>query len=154
MKVLNNYFDVMVKEIIAQRGYVDKFIGDAVMAVFRREYHLDRAIDTCLTVRAQIENLPNQADKLNFFPKVSIGINSGEMVCGKIGSSDLRRLDYTVIGDAVNVAQRLQSVAQDGQILISESSYKTIKESFHCRKVGETTLKNKSAPIVTYEVLD
>src|SRR5215813_7604855 len=58
VKMLNRYFDVMVKEIIAQNGYVDKFIGDAVMAVFRGEFHLDRAIDACLAVRSAIEKLP------------------------------------------------------------------------------------------------
>ena len=56
VKLLNKYFDVMVKEIIAQGGYVDKFIGDAIMAVFRGDYHLDRAIDACLAVRKKIEN--------------------------------------------------------------------------------------------------
>ncbi|MGB3074838.1 MAG: adenylate/guanylate cyclase domain-containing protein, partial [Chitinophagales bacterium] len=108
VKLLNKYFDVMVKEIIAQSGFVDKFIGDAVMAVFRGEYHLDRAIDACLAVRKKIEELPNESENIFFAPKVSIGINSGEMISGNIGSASLRRLDYTVIGDAVNIAQRLQ----------------------------------------------
>ena len=62
VKLLNKYFDVMVKEIIAQNGLVDKFIGDAVMAVFRGEYHLDRAIDACLAVRKKIEELPNESE--------------------------------------------------------------------------------------------
>src|SRR5450432_828870 len=81
VKLLNNYFDVMVKEIIAQGGYIDKFIGDAIMAVFRGDFHLDRAIDACLAVRKQIESLPNQSENA-FSPKVSIGINSGEMISG------------------------------------------------------------------------
>ncbi len=154
VKLLNSYFDVMVKEIIAQNGYVDKFIGDAIMAVFRGDYHLDRAIDACLTVRKAIEELPNESGRVDFAPKVSIGINSGEMISGNIGSAKLRRLDYTVIGDAVNIAQRLQSAAAPGQILISESSFEKIKESFNCNRVGEVTLKNKTTPIVIYEVMD
>lgn len=154
VKLLNKYFDVMVKEIIAQGGHVDKFIGDAVMAVFRGDYHLDRAIDASLSVRKKIEALPNESGNIFFAPKVSIGINSGEMISGNIGSANLRRLDYTVIGDAVNSAQRLQTIAKEGQIIISETSYEKIKESFNCRKVGEVTLKNKSAPVVVYEVLD
>ena len=154
VKLLNKYFDVMVKEIIAQGGYIDKFIGDAILAVFRGDYHLDRAVDACLTVRKKIEALPNESGNIFFAPKVSIGINSGEMISGNIGSATLRRLDYTVIGDTVNTAQRLQSVAGDGQIIITESSYEKIKESFNCRKVGETVLKNKSNPVVIYEVLD
>src|SRR5436189_1736130 len=81
VKLLNKYFDVMVKEIIAQGGYIDKFIGDAVMAVFRGDFHLDRAIDACLAVRVAIEKLPAlKDDGISFFPKVSIGINSGEMI--------------------------------------------------------------------------
>ena len=102
VKLLNKYFDTMVKEIIAQGGYIDKFIGDAIMAVFRGDYHLDRAIDASLAVRKKIEELPNESGNIFFKPKVSIGINSGEMISGNIGSSNLRRLDYTVIGDAVN----------------------------------------------------
>jgi class 3 adenylate cyclase len=154
VRLLNNYFDVMVKEILDQGGFIDKFIGDAIMAVFRGDYHLDRAMDACLAVRKKIEELPNESGNIFFAPKVSIGINSGEMISGNIGSANLRRLDYTVIGDAVNTAQRLQSVAGSGQIVISETSYEKIKQSFNCRKVGEISLKNKSAPVVVYEVLD
>jgi class 3 adenylate cyclase len=127
VKLLNIYFDLMVKEIIAQQGHIDKFIGDAVMAVFRGSFHLDRAIEACLAIRSQFENMPQQTE--SFSPKVSIGINSGEVISGNIGSANLRRLDYTVIGDVVNTAQRLQSVAKAGQILISEESYQKIKKA-------------------------
>ncbi|MDX2046334.1 MAG: adenylate/guanylate cyclase domain-containing protein [Chitinophagaceae bacterium] len=152
--LLNQYFDVIVKEIIAQQGYIDKFIGDAVLAVFRGDFHFDRAIDACLAVRQQIDKLPVYNGGLSFMPKVAIGIHTGEMISGNIGSANLRRLDYTVIGDVVNTAQRLQSVAQEGQILITESSYEKVKESFFCKKVGEVSLKNKSQPVVLYEVVD
>lgn len=154
VKLLNNYFDIMVKEILAQGGYIDKFIGDAIMAVFRGDYHLDRAMDASLAVRQKITELPNETGNIFFAPNVSIGINSGEMISGNIGSASLKRLDYTVIGDAVNTAQRLQSAAKEGQIIISEDSYEKIKESFSCRKVGEVSLKNKSQPVIIYEVLD
>jgi class 3 adenylate cyclase/AmiR/NasT family two-component response regulator len=154
VKLLNSYFDVIVKEIIAQGGYVDKFIGDAVMAVFKGDYHLDRAIDACLAARRQIEKLPNESAQKTFMPNVSIGINSGEVVSGNIGSATLKRLDYTVIGDAVNMAQRLQSLAQPAQILISEASYQKVKESFQCKQVGEMAMKNKSASVMTYEVMN
>lgn len=154
VKLLNSYFDVMVKEILAQGGHVDKFMGDAIMAVFRGDYHLDRAIDACLAVRKKIETLPKESGIITFTPKVSIGINCGEMISGNIGSAALRRLDYTVIGDAVNSAQRLQAAAKEGQIIISETSYEKVKESFNCRRVGEVSLKNKSNRLVIYEVLD
>lgn len=151
VKMLNQYFDVMVKEIIAQNGIIDKFIGDCIMAVFKGPYHLDRAIDACLAIRNTIDALP--ADH-NFMPKVSIGINSGEMISGNIGSSTLRRLDYTVIGDTVNTAQRLQSAATNSQIVISEESYEKVKQSFSCNKIGTAVLKNKTAEVVLYEVLN
>ena len=154
VKLLNSYFEVMVKEIIAQGGYIDKFIGDAIMAVFRGDYHLDRAIDASLAVRMKINTLPSLSQNVSFVPKVSIGINSGEMISGNIGSASLRRLDYTVIGDTVNTAQRLQSAASPGQILINESSFMKVKESFNCRKVGEASLRHKADQVIVYEVLD
>lgn len=154
VQLLNNYFDVMVNEIISQGGYIDKFIGDAVMAVFKGEFHLDRAIDSCLALKNKINSLPEVSENVTFKPKVSIGINSGEMISGNIGSSSLRRLDYTVIGDTVNTAQRLQSAAQPNQIIINEASYQKVKESFHCKHFGEVNLKNKSVTMVIYEVLD
>jgi len=76
------------------------------------------------------------------------------MISGNIGSATLRRLDYTVIGDTVNTAQRLQSAAEPGQILINEISYEKVKESFNCRKVGEASLKHKADQVIIYEVLD
>jgi adenylate cyclase len=152
--LLNKYFDEIVKEIIAHGGYIDKFMGDAVMAVFRGEYHLDRALDAALGVRAQLQDahdpLPNGTD---YHPAISIGINTGEMVSGNIGSASLKRLDYTVIGDTVNVSQRLQSAAQPNQIVITEAIYERIKESFQCTPIGELKLKNKANPIMTYEVV-
>ena len=154
VKLLNSYFDVMVKEIIAQDGYVDKFIGDAIMAVFRGDFHLDRAIDACLAAKSEIDKLPSISDQINYKPNISIGINSGELVSGNIGSVSLRRLDYTVIGDVVNTAQRLQSVAKPGQIVVSETSYHKIKENFNCQKLGEVTFKNKSHPVIIYQVLE
>ena len=153
VKLLNNYFDVMVKEIIEQGGYIDKFIGDAIMAVFRGDYHLDRAIDACLAVRSKINSLPLET-QLSFTPKVSIGINSGEVISGNIGSANLRRLDYTVIGDVVNTAQRLQAAAKENQVLINSECFEKVKESFNCRKVGEVSLKNKTHQMTVYEVMD
>lgn len=152
VNLLNNYFDIIVKEIIAQEGYVDKFMGDAIMAVFRGDYHLDRALDACLSVRSKISALPHSDSNKKYKPHVAIGINSGEMISGNIGSATLKRLDHTVIGDIVNTAQRLQTVATPGQIVINESCYKKIKESFNCTKVGEVSLKNKSNLEIIYEV--
>jgi adenylate cyclase len=136
VNMLNAYFDIIVHEIIKEEGTVDKFLGDAVMATFRGEYHIDRAIDACLSIRTSIEN-------------ADIGIGEDSF----IGSAALRRLDYTVIGDAVNVAARLQAAADKGQIIISESNYLKVKESFECKEVGEISMKNKKLPVKAYEVL-
>ncbi len=154
VRLLNKYFDVMVNEIITQDGYIDKFIGDAILAVFKGDYHLDRAIDASLAVRRQLENFPQQSEVASFFAKVSIGIDSGKMISGNIGSAKLRRLDYTVIGDVVNTAQRLQDLAKAGQILISEESWRKVKESFICNPIHEVKLKNKTQSLMVYEVLD
>lgn len=147
---LNQYFDVMVRDIIAHDGIVDKFIGDCIMAVFKGEYHLDKGIEACLDIKKSLAALPD--DEL-FSPKVSIGINSGEMVSGNIGSATLRRLDFTVIGDTVNTAQRIQSIAQPNQILVNQDCYEKIKTSFQCNRIGSFKLKNKAAEITVYEIL-
>ena len=154
VSMLNTYFDVMVKEIITQEGHVDKFIGDAIMAVFRGEYHLDRAIDAALAVRQKIGMLPEPKGISGFKPKVSIGIKSGEMISGNIGSASLKRLDYTVIGDTVNTAARLQDAAQPNQILISQHCYEKVKEAFQCKKIGDIAMKNKAQTLMVYEVLE
>ena len=154
VKLLNKYFDVMVKEIIAQNGHVDKFIGDAIMAVFRGDYHLDRAIDACLAVRAQIDKAAGEANEIDFLPRVSIGVNSGELISGNIGSANLRRLDYTVIGDVVNTAQRLQAYARAGQIVITEACYNSVRESFKCEKMGDVMLRNKANAVTVYQVIE
>lgn len=154
VKMINTYFDIMVKEIMAQDGFIDKFIGDAVMAVFRGDYHLDRAVDAALAVRNKISELNPPDENNDFKPRVSIGIKSGEMISGNIGSESLKRLDYTVIGDTVNTAARLQDAAGENQIIISENCYEKIKEYFKCKKIGQIEMKNKSKPVTVYEVLE
>ncbi|HZK92754.1 MAG TPA: adenylate/guanylate cyclase domain-containing protein [Prolixibacteraceae bacterium] len=98
--------------------------------------------------------MTEKTKNISFIPKVSVGINTGEIISGNIGYASLRRLDYTVFGDTVNTAQRLQSAAVPGQIIINSISYEKVKESFNCRKVGEISLKHKSDLVVIYEVLD
>lgn len=155
VNLLNGLFDKIVKEIVAHGGDIDKFMGDAVMAVFRGEYHLDRAIDAALAVRQQLSHIDAvTAGEKTYHPNIAVGINTGEMVSGNIGSVSLKRLDYTVIGDAVNMAQRLQSAAKPGQIIISEATYNKVKESFKCEKIGEVNLKNKAVPVMIYEIVE
>src|SRR5690606_31608974 len=151
--LLNEYFDLMVREIIEQKGSVDKFIGDAIMAVFQGADHLARAIRACLAIREKMAAIPEYSAETHFKPQVSIGVNSGEMVSGNIGSKSLKRLDYTVIGDAVNVASRLQSAASPNQILIVNSCAEKVKDLFQLRAVGDINLKNKAKAVTVFEVL-
>jgi adenylate cyclase len=150
VSILNSYFDLIVTEIHAQSGVVDKFIGDCVLAIFKGQYHLDRAIETCISIRDKVKLLPSEYD---FSPHVSIGINSGEMVYGNIGAPKMKRLDFTVIGDTVNTAQRLQSIAQADQIVIAKNCYDQVKQSFICNDLGMVQLKNKSSSVNIYEVI-
>lgn len=153
VKLINDYFDVIVKEIIAQQGIIDKFMGDCVMTVFKGPYHLDRIIDACLNIRNIIKEMPSAGNR-GYTPRVAIGINSGTMVSGNVGSVTLKRLDYTVIGDTVNTAQRFQSAATANQIVISEACYEKVKQSFNCKSIGPVSLKNKAESVNLYEVLD
>jgi class 3 adenylate cyclase/DNA-binding NarL/FixJ family response regulator len=154
VKMINRLFDMIVKEIIAKSGHIDKFMGDAVMAVFRGDGHLDRAIEVALAVGEQLKTIEEYlpGDR-TFYPEVSIGINSGEMVSGNIGSVSLKRLDYTVIGDTVNTAQRLQSAAKPGEIIITEEVFHKAKEKFKAEKIGDVNLKNKALPVTIYRVV-
>lgn len=154
VNMINTYFDIMVAEIMDQEGFIDKFIGDAIMAVFRGDYHLDRAVDAALAVRNKINELPTIEALKDFKPQVSIGIKCGEMISGNIGSASLKRLDYTVIGDTVNTAARLQDAAKPNQIVISDYCFDKIKEAFKCKRLEDITVKNKAEPLKVYEVLE
>jgi len=149
VKMLNQYFEIMVKEILEQNGQVDKFMGDSVMALFKGEHHLNRAILTSLAINERIKSMSTNT----YGFEVSIGINSGEMISGNIGSASLKRLDYTVIGDAVNTAQRLQTAAVPSQILIAQTAFQQIANHFSCKEIGNITLKNKANPTCVYEVV-
>lgn len=151
--LLNEYFDLMVREIINENGSIDKFIGDAVMAVFRGEDYLERAVRSAISIRNKMNDLPEFSKESGFKPKVSIGINFGEMVSGNIGSISLKRLDYTVIGDTVNIAARLQSKANPGQVLVLEKFKDKVPDAFSYEKVGVFELKNKSKAVTVYEVV-
>ncbi len=154
INLLNQYFDIMVKAIIAEGGYVDKFMGDAVLAVFRGENHLARAIRAGLSINECTQSIERPASGVQaFLPKVSIGVNTGEVISGNVGSATLKRFDFTVIGDVVNTAQRLQSVAKPGQILITGETFEKAGDLFKCQKVGEVSLKNKANLVSIFEVI-
>jgi len=153
--LLNKYFDLIVRAVIEQGGYVDKFMGDAVLAVFRDKDHLARAIRAALSVNRRLQSIEEDtlSGKATFLPRLSIGINTGEVISGNVGSAALRRFDFTVIGDVVNTAQRLQSVAKPGQILINEATFQKVGAQFKCQEVGEMPLKNKANLVTLFEVV-
>lgn len=151
--LLNAYLDEMCHAVLAQDGVIDKFIGDAVMAVFRGPDHAIRATRAALDARERLRTQPPLPPVLSERPQIAGGINTGEMVAGNIGSAALRRLDFTVVGDAVNLSQRLQSVAQPGQILLSHSTRQHLGHTFTLEPLGPRTLKNKVQPVDTYAVV-
>lgn len=154
INLLNQYFDIMVKAIIAEDGYVDKFMGDAILAVFRGDNHLDRALRAALTVQQHTQSIEGTLSGVKTsLPKVSIGVNTGEVISGNVGSATLRRFDFTVIGDVVNTAQRLQSVAQPGQILIAQATVEKAAAGFKFQEIGEVALKNKSGLVRVFELV-
>lgn len=155
VKLLNKYFDLIVKEITSFGGYVDKFMGDAVMAVFKEKFHADKAVEASLSVIQQISAIHEELNSIaNYQPNVSIGINSGEMVSGNIGSVSLKRLDYTVIGDVVNTAQRIQAHGNPGEVLIGENTYEMVKDAFVCNRKADAVVKNKTNPIQIFQVVE
>jgi class 3 adenylate cyclase/response regulator of citrate/malate metabolism len=153
VQLLNQYFDAIVQEIIAFGGTVDKFMGDAVMAVFQGADHLARCTRAALALRRRISDFAAPlANHPDYVPMVSVGINSGEMVSGNIGSASLKRLDYTVIGDVVNLAQRLQAAARPGQILVAEVCATALQPDFALEAFGEMRFKNKTLPQQVYNI--
>ncbi len=144
VSLLNIYFDLIVIEIIQEKGAIDKFIGDAVMAVFKGDNHTERAIASAIAIREKIKGLPKNDIGVEFTPEVSIGINAGEMVFGNMGSRSLRRLDFTVLGNVVNTAQRLQSLAAPSEILTIKKVADSVElSSLKFEDMGKQQLKNK-----------
>jgi adenylate cyclase len=153
--LLNQYFSRMTDVIFEYDGTLDKYVGDRLMAVFgaplAKVDDAERAIHAALKMRRELVDMMESASPEKRFD-VRLGINTGSVVAGNIGSP--KRMDYTVIGDSVNVASRLESSAEPNQILIGEETYRQVKGKFKIRKVGFKKLRGKSKPITVYEVLD
>ncbi len=156
--LLNEYFTEMVGIVMDGNGVVDKYIGDAIMAVFGAP--VPRPDDPINAVIAAVRMRQGLA-KLNVSLaarglqtlRTGIGIHTGEVVAGNIGSE--RRMEYTVIGDAVNLASRLESSTKElgVHVLISEDTWKLVKDAVVTRPVKEITVKGRLQPVMTYEVL-
>jgi len=153
--ILNQYFSAMVETIFRFNGTLDKYIGDGLMAVFgapmEGENDAERAILAAKEMKRQLAVMMATQEGSRKKLDIRIGINTGRVVAGNIGSP--RRLDYTVIGDPVNIASRLESIAKPNQILIGEETYRAVKGKFKIKKIGPKKVKGKSAEIMVYEVM-
>lgn len=156
--MLNKYFTPMSEMIFGTNGTIDKFMGDAIMALFGAPLNYpDHPKKACLAALKCFEKLAevNIDFKKRNWPeiKIGIGINTGIMVAGNIGSDQIQ--SYTVIGDEVNLAQRLESLTKNyhARILISENTYLEVKNDFVAREVDIVRVKGKNRPVKIYELL-
>jgi adenylate cyclase len=153
--LLNEYLSRMTDIIFKYEGTLDKYIGDAIMAVFGAPLdmpdHALRAIRTALEMRDRLEEF-NTERKEGPLLKIRIGINSGKAVAGEIGS--INKKEYTVLGDTVNIASRLESsVARPMTVVIGENTFHAVKDQFECRSLGNATLKGKEKEVAVFEVV-
>ena len=154
--ILGSYFGALARQIQRYEGTIDKYIGDAVMAVFgapiSHEDDAERAVHAALAMQASIVRLNDDLERrYGVRLALRIGVNTGEVVAGLL-ASDVQRA-YTVVGDAVNTAQRLESNAPLGQVLVSETTRRLAMHRFEFERRDPITLKGKSEPVVTYRVV-
>jgi class 3 adenylate cyclase/tRNA A-37 threonylcarbamoyl transferase component Bud32 len=151
---LNANFEALVPELTARGGVVDKFVGDAVMAVFRGQNHASRALEACLAARAQLQTLAFRSGPDSPYSHgVCVGVDSGALISGSIGSKALGRLDYTVLGDVVNTAARLCGEAQKNQILLSEELRQKAGDRFECSPAGTMPLPGRETPVTLHNLV-
>ena len=156
-QLLNSYFSEMCTIVFANGGTLDKFIGDCMMVLFNAPVtvkdHEYMAVKTALEMRRKLrEMLPKwQAKGIPEF-QVGIGINTGEAVVGSIGTS--ARMEYTAIGDTVNISSRVCGIAKPNQILITDNVFQKVKDRFRTVMLGATALKGKSRQVLVHEVVD
>jgi len=156
VNILNEYLALTTSSVLNNEGTLDKFIGDATMAVFNAPFDLEdyifKAIKTALDIRDGSEKLAKRLqEKFGKTISYGIGVNFGDAVVGNIGCEF--RMDYTAIGDTVNTAARLESRAKAGEILISEAVYQEVNARINAEPVGEMELKGKSIPVKVYRLI-
>ena len=153
--ILNEYFTAMTKIIFKYEGTLDKYMGDAIMAIWgapiEMSDHAERAVFAAIEMSEKMKELQAKwrmegKREVN----IGIGINSGEVVVGNIGSNE--RLEYTAIGDNVNLTQRLESVAEKGQILISSATYERVKHKVAATMLDPIKVKGKAEKVMAYSV--
>ncbi|WP_414114835.1 adenylate/guanylate cyclase domain-containing protein [Corallococcus macrosporus] len=136
LRRLNANFEAIVPELLARGGTVDKFVGDAVMAVFRGPGHVSLALEACHAIRRQLDALAARGgDSAPYAHGVCIGMDSGDLVAGSVGAKASGRLDFTVLGDVVNTAARLAARAGRGQVLVSGRAQSRAESRFRLAPV-------------------
>jgi class 3 adenylate cyclase len=156
VELLNAYFEVVVGAVTRHDGVINKFIGDAVMAVFGVPKAIPdperRAISAALEIQSEVAAInQRRAKEGREVSGFGIGVNTGPAIAGNLGSAE--RMEYTVIGDAVNVAQRLQAQAKEGEVMASATTVRRLAREFDLEALAPVKLKGKEHPIQIYRVL-
>jgi len=157
VSMLNEYFTTMADVIFRYDGTIDKYMGDEIMAVFGApmyaEDHALRAVKVALEMNRELRSMHERcAESSRPLFQIGIGMTTGSALAGYIGSP--KRMEFTAIGDIVNVAKRLCEHAQPGQILVCAETFERVKDDVATKPLGEIFLKGKEKPVLTYEVLD
>ena len=155
VEALNQYLDVMVESLFAYQGTLDKFLGDGLLAFFgaplQQSDHAQRAVHAALDIQNGIAELNKRRRQQGAITlEVGIGINSGEAIVGNIGSE--KRMEYTVVGDMVNVAQRLQARAQPGEVLISAMTLPHVASQVIVYNTVEEQVKGCRRPVLAHRI--
>jgi class 3 adenylate cyclase len=151
--LLNELFSMLTEIVFRHGGTVDKFIGDCIMAVWgapvAQDDHAARALSAAEDMMRFLETANEEwKDKYDVEIRLGIGVNSGEAIVGNIGSS--KRMEYTVIGDVVNVAARLEAIAQPNQVLVSAATRDLVGEAFSLQKLGDRRLTGRKTETAVY----
>lgn len=155
-EIVNSYFTKMLDVISRYGGTVDKFMGDAILVLFgapiAHEDDPERAVRAAIDMQSAMKVFENIETSQGIFSlRMSVGINTGFVVAGNVGSE--KRMEYTVMGDNVNLAARLEQRAEAGEILISETTYEKVKEIFNMQALEPEKVKGKNKPVQMYKVI-
>ncbi len=150
---LNTYFENMVDVIFSEQGTINKFVGDMIVALFGAPEVLQESEKHTVLAAVKMQHWLKQTEQswINQNFKTGIGINSGPVIIGNVGSP--KHMDYTAIGGEVNLAARLQSLAKDGQILVSKTVYDATRNFFNYRFQGAMEIKGREEPVDVFEVI-
>jgi adenylate cyclase len=156
VQLLNEYFTEMAKVIFENQGSLDKFIGDAIVAVFGSLISIYNPARTAVQAAIQMMKRLEAANErwigqYGFAINIGIGINTGEVFLGNIGSPE--RMEFTVIGDAVNIASRFSGVAHPGQILVTRETLSCLGSDIHHRELSPIEVKGKTGKLAAFEMI-